>query len=94
MGLEEVADTRLSATKTIRVIVDDESYEDFTGDDRFFYRAYVNETVWNGPKGITEEERWMYIFCYDTQKTDGEGNYFKRTAAMFPAKAFQYVRTI
>jgi len=94
MGIQLVADSRLSATKTIRVIIDSESYEDFTGDARFFYCAFVNETVWNGPKGITEEERWLSIDRYDTKSKDSNGNLSRTTTAMFPAKAYLYVRTL
>jgi len=83
----------MSATKTIRVVVDDESCEDFTGDNRFFYCAYVNESVWNGSK-IVEEERYLYVFRYDTKNTDANGNYVKSTMAMFPAKAYLYARVI
>ncbi|MFM8842014.1 MAG: hypothetical protein ACKOFU_04785 [Actinomycetota bacterium] len=93
MGHKEVADSRTSATKTIRVVVDDESYEDFTGDNRFFFCAFVNESVWSGNK-MVEEERYLYIYRYDTQHTDSDGHYLKNTMAMFPAESYLYVRTV
>jgi hypothetical protein len=94
MSLVKVADSRDSDSDTIRVVINNETHEDFTGDDRIFYCAFVNEAVWNGPTKITEEERYLYVICYDTQQFDSDKNFVSNKAAMFPAKAYSYVRIL
>jgi hypothetical protein len=94
MGLVQVADSRDSDSDTIRVVINSESHEDFIGDDRHFYIAWVNEGVWTGPTKLMEEERYLYVYWYDSQQRDAENNFVKGKAALFPAKAYLYVRTL
>ena len=91
--LELVADSRSSSSDTIRISLEDGKFEDFIGDKRFYYKAYVNEGVWTGDK-LYEEERFLIIYRYDTKTVNSNGNLAQISMAQFRGNRWTFARAL
>lgn len=91
--MEQIADSRYSSKNTIRVTLNDDEHEDFIGNSRYFYVAWMNNEVWTGPR-IVEEERWLKIIQYDNEYEDSNGKTFSIVVAIFRGETWRYCRVV